>query len=261
MSSEKLCMRVILGVLVLAVSVLAQSGPAPAPDAATPTAATATPAPVPAAVPTTAPPAKPASELSIPAGTKFPVELKHAISTKGSREGDGVYAETTFPVVINGRVVIPAGTYVQGKISHIQRGGRIKGRAEVLMHFSTLIYPSGYTVLLPGSVENAPGVDKASVGDQEGTIRSDSQTGQKVGTVAAGAGTGAVVGGLSNGGKGALIGAGAGGAVGTAIALLTRGNDVKMDAGTTLEVVIERDVPLDASRVPATTRTYPTSQP
>jgi hypothetical protein len=251
-------MRVILGVLALAASVWAQSGPVAKPDAGAPTTASATPPPAPA--PTSTAPAKPASDLTIPAGTKFPVELKHAISSKGTHEGDGVYAETTFPVVVNGRVMIPAGTYIQGKISHIQRGGRIKGRAEVLMHFTTLIYPSGYTVLLPGSVENAPGVDKTSVGDEEGTIRSDSQTGQKVGTVATTAGTGAVVGGLSNGGKGALIGAGVGGAVGTAIALLTRGNDVKMDAGTTLEVVIQRDVPLDASRVPTTTRTYPPSQ-
>ena len=205
-------------------------------------------------------PANNAGELTIPAGTKVPVALKHAVSSKGTREGDGVYAETTFPVVANGRVLIPAGTFVQGRVSHIQRGGHIKGRAEVLMHFTTLIYPSGYTVLLPGAVENAPGADKATVKDDEGTIRSDSQTGQKIGTVAGTAGTGAVVGGLSNGGKGALIGAGVGGAVGTAIALLTRGNDVKLDAGTTLEIVIQREVPLDGSRVPATTRTYSTSQ-
>jgi hypothetical protein len=230
------------------------SNPAPAP------AASATPAAAPASTTTSTTPANPAGELSIPAGTKFPVELKHAISSKGTHEGDGVYAETTFPVVINGRVVIPAGTFVQGKISHIQRGGHIKGRAEVLMHFTTLIYPSGYTVVLPGSVENAPGVDKSSVKDGEGTISADSQTGQKVGTVAATAGTGAVVGGLSNGGKGALIGGGIGGAVGSAIGLLTRGNDVKMDVGTTLEVVVQRDIPLDASRVPATTRSYPAAQ-
>src|ERR1700732_247985 len=201
------------------------------------------------------PPAKPdsaATELTIPAGTKVPVALKHAVSSKGTHEGDGVYAETTFPVVADGRVLIPAGTFVQGRISHIQRGGRIKGRAEVLMHFTTLIYPSGYTVLLPGAVENAPGVDKTSVKDQEGTIRSDSQKGEKIGTAATSAGTGAVVGGLSHCGKGALIGAGIGGAVGTAIGLLPRGNDVKLDAGTTLEIVITRDVLLDASRVPAT---------
>jgi type IV secretion system protein VirB10 len=196
----------------------------------------------------------PPIQLSIPAGTRVPIALKQAISTKGNQEGDAVYAETTFPVVApDGRVLIPAGTYVQGRISHVKRGGRIKGKAEVLMHFTTLIYPSGYTVLLPGSVERAPGVDKSSVKDEEGTIKSDSQTGEKVGAIATGAGSGAVIGGVTNGGKGALIGAGVGGAVGTAIAMLTRGNDIKMDAGTTLEMVIQRDVPVDAAQVPANT--------
>jgi hypothetical protein len=235
-------MRTILAVLLLGAVTTAQISPA----ATTGTSAGTTPSAI--------------TDLVIPAGTKVPVALKHAISTKGTREGDGVYAETTFPVVANGRVLIPAGTYVQGRVSHIERGGHIKGRAEVLMHFTTLIYPSGYTVLLPGAVENAPGVDKTSVKDEEGTIRSDSQKGQKIGTVASSAGTGAVVGGLSSGGKGALIGAGVGGAVGTAIALLTRGNDVKLDAGTTLEIVIQREVALDASRVPATTRSSGTPE-
>jgi hypothetical protein len=41
-----------------------------------------------------------------------------------------------------------------------------------------------------------------------------------------------------------------GGAVGTAIGLFSRGNDVRMDAGTTLEMVIQREVPLDATRIP-----------
>lgn len=196
-----------------------------------------------------------ADGLTIPAGTKVPIALKHAISTKGSRDGDAVYAETTFPVVLNDRVLIPAGTYVQGRISHIQQAGRIKGRAEVLMHFTTLIYPSGYTVLLPGSIENAPGVDKTKIKDQEGTLTADSRTAEKIGTVASTTASGTVIGAATGGGKGALIGAGIGGAVGSAIALLTRGNDVKMDAGTTFEMIIQRDVPLDAGRVPGVTRT------
>ena len=196
-----------------------------------------------------------ANQLTIAAGTKVPLILKHAISTKESRVGDGVYTETTFPVVDNGRVLIPAGTYVQGRISSIQRAGRIKGRAEVLIHFTTLIYPSGYTVLLPGSVENAPGVDKTSMKDKEGTIRGDSQKGEKIGTAAGTAATGAVIGAVTDGGKGALIGAGIGGAVGTAIGMLTRGNDVKMDAGTTFEMVIQREVQVDSTRIPSMTRT------
>ena len=190
------------------------------------------------------------NELIVPAGTKVPLALKHAVSTKSAREGDSVYAETTFPVVQDNRVLIPAGTYVQGRITHVQRAGRIKGRAEVLMHFTTLIYPSGYTVMLPGAVENVPGAEKTSIKGEEGTIRQDSQKGEKIGTVAQGAGTGAVIGGLSRGGKGAAIGAGIGGAVGTAIALLSRGNDVKLDAGTTVEMVFQRAVLLDPSRLP-----------
>ena len=192
--------------------------------------------------------------LTIPSGTKVPLALKQAISTKNAREGDAVYAVTTFPVVINDRMVIPPGTYVQGRISNVKRGGRVKGRAEVLMHFSTLIYPSGYTVVLPGAVENVPGAEKTSMKDDEGTIRQDSQTGEKIGTVATAAGTGAVIGGLSHGVKGGLIGAGIGGAVGSAVGLLTRGNDVKLDAGTTLEMVIQREVPLDGSRIPPAVR-------
>jgi len=191
-----------------------------------------------------------AAQLTIPSGTKVPLALKQSISTKNAREGDAVYAVTTFPVVINDRIVIPAGTYVQGRISSVKRGGHVKGRAEVLMHFSTLIYPSGYTVVLPGAIENVPGAEKTSMKDEEGTIRQDSQTGEKAKTVATAAGTGAVIGGLSNGVKGGLIGAGIGGGIGTAIGLFSRGNDVRLEAGTTLEMVIQREVPLDATRIP-----------
>jgi len=225
-------MRTIAMVLLLSALVMAQASPAVRPTSATPSS-------------TAAP-----NELIVPAGTKVPLALKHAVSTKSTREGDSVYAETTFPVVQDNRVLIPAGTYVQGRITHVQRAGRIKGRAEVLMHFTTLIYPSGYTVMLPGAVENVPGAEKTSIKGQEGTIRQDSQKGEKIGTVAQGAGTGAVIGGLSRGGKGAAIGAGIGGAVGTAIALLSRGKDVKLDAGTTVEMVFQRAVPLDPNRIP-----------
>src|ERR1700722_14672251 len=98
--------------------------------------------------------------LSIPAGTRIPLSLKQAISTKTAKDGDPVYAETAFPFVVNDRVVIPAGTYIQGKIERVQGGGHVKGRAEVLIPFTSMIYPNGYTVLLGASVENTPGAEK-----------------------------------------------------------------------------------------------------
>jgi hypothetical protein len=199
-------------------------------------------------------PAPAASESSkpallIPAGTRVPLSLKQAISTKTAREGDPVYAETSFPFVVDEQVVVPAGTYIQGKIMRAQRGGHVKGRAELLIHFTSMIYPNGYTVMLGGSIENTPGAEKTSMKDSEGTIRQDSDAGRKAKEAAEGAATGAVIGAVTGGGKGAGIGAGVGGVTGLAVAMLSRGADVRLEPGTSLEMEIQREVTVDPSRI------------
>lgn len=221
-----------IALLLLSGMALAQTAPAPAS--------------APAAASTDAKPT-----LTIPAGTRIPISLKQAISTKTAREGDPVYAETSFPFVVNDRIVVPVGTYIQGKIARVQRGGHVKGRAELLIHFTSMIYPSGYTVMLGGNIENAPGAEKTSMKDQEGTIREDSDAGRKAKEAAGGATTGAVIGAVTAGGRGAGIGAGAGGVAGLAIAMLSRGADVRLEPGTSLEMEIQREVPLDPSRIKA----------
>ena len=139
-----------------------QSPAAPASPAATTPAAAESAAPAPVANP---------KVITIPTGTKIPLSLAQAISTKNAREGDAVYATTAFPFVVDNRVVVPAGSYVQGKISHVERAGHGHGRAEILMHFTSIIFPSGYTVMLPASVENTPGADNKS---RKGFGRNDS---------------------------------------------------------------------------------------
>jgi hypothetical protein len=187
--------------------------------------------------------------ITVPAGTKVPLVMKNAISTKSARPGDGVYLETVFPVVQNNHVLIPVGTYVQGIITRVERPGRIKGRAEVQMHFTTLIFPNGYTVSLPGTLDNVPGAEDSHMQGKEGTVQGDSGKGKDAAEIASTAGTGAVVGGLSRGGKGALVGGGVGAAVGTAIAMLSRGNDVRLPSGTTVEMVLQRPVTLEENRM------------
>ncbi|MGD0415637.1 MAG: hypothetical protein ABSA80_09810 [Terriglobales bacterium] len=187
--------------------------------------------------------------LTIPAGTMVPLSLKQAISTKTAKDGDPVYAETAFPFVVNEQVVIPAGTYIQGRIERAQRGGHVKGRAEVLIHFTSMIYPNGYTVMLGGSVENTPGAEKTSMKDSEGTIRQDSDAGKKAETAAGTATTGAVIGAITNGAKGAGIGAGIGGVAGLAVGMLSRGADVRLEPGASIEMEIQREVTVDASRI------------
>lgn len=189
----------------------------------------------------------------IPAGTKVPLVLKQAISTKNAREGDAVYAETAFPFVTNDRILIPAGTYIQGKIMHTERAGRMKGRAEILIHFTSMIYPSGYTVMLPASVENTPGADSNSVKDKEGTIQADKDTTKRIEDAAKGGAVGGTVGsigGLAAGGlNGARYGGLAGMAGGVAWALLKHGPEVKLEVGTSIEMEIQRSIQVDASRI------------
>lgn len=183
--------------------------------------------------------------ITVPAGTKIPLTLKNAISTKSARPGDGVYLQTIFPVSVNNTMVIPVGTYVQGVITSVKRPGRVSGRAEVLFRFTTLIYPDGYTFSIPGALNDIPGAEDSHIKDKEGTVQADSTKGRDVGTIVAPAATGSLIGAAAAGGKGAGIGGGIGAAAGIATVLLTRGNDVRIEQGSTVEMVLQRPLVLD----------------
>lgn len=203
-------------------------------------------------IPREAPPDAPKeSVVVVPAGTKVPLVLRQAIWTKNAREGDSVYAQTNFPVVVNDTIAIPPGTYVQGRITRVQRPGKVKGKAELLVNFTSMIFPSGYTVLLPGAVDKAPDVD-ANIQGQEGTLQGQGSKGKDAGTIASSAGTGAAIGAIAaQSGKGAAIGGGAGALVGLATVLFTRGPDIKIESGSALEMVLERAVTVDKTRTVA----------
>jgi hypothetical protein len=184
-------------------------------------------------------------QMTVPAGTQVLLHLRSPIDTKTAKVGDGVYCQTSFPVTQDNVAVIPAGTYVKGKIAQVKRAGRIKGRAEILFNFTTMIFPNGYTIDLPGALENAPGSRNSTVADKEGTVKADSQKGKDAGTVAKTGATGAVIGAVAAGGKGAGIGGLAGAAVGLGQVLFTRGQDVRIDQNTALEMVLERPLTVD----------------
>jgi hypothetical protein len=245
-------MRALATLLLISGMALGQAADSPkptnSPNAQSSVQSVATTAP-----PEAASPARDANAVVIPGGSKIPLSLKQAISTKNAREGDAVYAETAFPFVVNDRILIPAGTYIQGKISRVEKPGRSIKRAELLIHFTSMIYPSGYTVMLPGSVENTPGADSNGVKDKEGTIQADKDTGKRVEDAAKGAAVGGTVGAIGGAAAGGYNGARYGGlaglAGGVAWALLKHGPDVKLDVGTSIEMEIQRDVPVDASRI------------
>jgi len=178
--------------------------------------------------------------LVVPVGTTIPLALVNSISTKTAKDGDGVYARTTFPITVNNEIVIPVGTSIKGKVTEVVRPGRVKGKAELTISFQQIIFPSGNTLPLYATLGS---VGEAGTRKGETTIEAEGTKGEDAGTVAATSANGAIIGGLgSRTVKGAGIGAGAGAAVGSAIVLLTRGKDVVLHPGTTLEIVLDRPI-------------------
>lgn len=183
--------------------------------------------------------------LIVPTGTRLPLVLHNAVTTRNARPGDPVYLETLFPVVINDRILIPAGTYVQGEIQEAKRPGKVKRPGEIRMRLNSMILPNGYTVDFNAvPINTGTGGDKST--DSEGKIEGNTDKGADAGTVIKPTVTTAVIGGIATrSAKGAGIGA----AVGLAAVLLTHGPELELPRGTTVDVVTDRTIYLDPGRV------------
>lgn len=219
-----------------------------------PAAAQQADGPQPDAPPAVAPDPKPAPKVSsgetivVPAGTRVAVILENGISTGSAKPGDSVYFRTSFPITQNNHVVIPVGSYLRGELTESKRPGRVKGRGEFRMRLNTLILPNGYTVDLTAVPRSADSGGKETT-DSEGKITGPGGKGKDVGTIASTTVTGAGIGAIARGAQGAGVGAGAGAIVGLAAVLLTRGPDAQLPRGSTLDIVLERQIELEASRV------------
>src|SRR6202034_3890332 len=200
-------------------------------------------------------PSAPASNSSkpamveVPGGTHIPLVIHNAISTRSARPGDPVYFETLFPVLIDGKVVIPAGSYMSGEVTEAKRAGRVKGRAELGIKLTTMILPNAYMVNL-NAMPSSAGTGGGETVDQEGKVNGDTDKASDAGTVlkttAAGAGIGGVA---AQSGRGAAIGAGIGAAGGVRAGPLLRGPGAGPPRGSTVEVVIDRSILLEADKV------------
>jgi type IV secretion system protein VirB10 len=201
-----------------------------------------------------APKAKPIpGKVVVPAGTHLPLVLHNAITTRNAKPSDPVYLETLFPVVVESRIVIPAGSYVSGEVVEAKRPGRVKGRAELLLRLTTMILPNGYTVDFTAVPRNASTGGNESV-EEEGRMKGDSDKASDVGPVVRAAAIGGAIGTVAgaagrNVPVGAAAGLGAGLAAGLAAVLTSRGPELELPRGTTLDVALDRPLYLDADKV------------
>jgi hypothetical protein len=169
------------------------------------------------------PPSKSASffgpkEVMLPAGTVITLRLGSTVGSKTSNTGDHFNATIATPVESGGKVVLPKGAEVLGKVLEAVPQGRFKGGAVLRLVLETVT------------------VNKDSYDVQTSSVsRSLQGKGKRTATfIGGGAGGGALIGGLAGGGKGALIGAALGAGAGTAGAAYTGEKEIVLPAESVL---------------------------
>src|ERR1700680_520614 len=130
-------------------------------------------------------------EYTLTEGTKLPLSLINSVSTKHSAEGDRVYLETVFPLLVNGRIVVPVGSYVAGTVTQIKRPGRVKGRGELYVRFDSLTLPNGVTRDFRARIGGVDGQADGELDKSEGKVRSEGNKAGDARTVGETAGAGA----------------------------------------------------------------------
>jgi len=189
----------------------------------------------------------PVGEFIVAPGTKVPLSLINSISTKHSAEGDRVYLETAFPILASGKIVIPVGSYVAGTVTRITKPGRVKGRGELYIRFDSLTLPNGVTRDFRARMG---GVDAQASGEldrAEGKVRSEGNKSGDARVIGEAVGAGASIGAIAGHAAGRpLTGLGVGTAAGAAAGLIgvlaTRGPDAILSRGTTVEMVLDRQL-------------------
>jgi hypothetical protein len=189
----------------------------------------------------------PVPGAEIPKNTHVLLKMMNSASTRTAQEGTQVYMQTASPISDGERIIVPVGSYVQGTVLVAKRSGKVAGRAELAIRLEVLTLPGGKTLKFSPHVSSIDdGESSQKVVNDEGLVKQGGTVGRDVERIAILAGSGAGIGGVADRSwSGAGIGAAAGGAVGLATTLLTRGKEVELRQGSSLDVVFDRALAVD----------------
>ena len=186
--------------------------------------------------------------ITIPAGTHVLLTLTNPVSTKNSKDGEHVYLQTAVPVAQDGRIVIPRGSYVQGSINKSKPAGRGSNKGELYIRFDSLTLPNGTTRDFRARLTAADSA-KGKVDPDEGKI---SGTGKNTdaGKVGRDVGIGSMGGVIVGSAAGhPVTGLGIGALAGLGAVLAGKNQDVTLPRGTSVEMVLDRDLTYTAEEL------------
>ena len=180
-----------------------------------------------------------AADTVLPETTRITLQLNKHLSTKVNSEGDSFTAYVTIPISIGQRIVIPKGSVVTGSVSRIIRPGRFKGKAVMNVLFQSIEIPGRGQLPIAASLARMDQEGNGGV-RSEGTVEGEGSAGSDIGRIVMPGIVGAGVGTLAGGGKGAAIGTGIGAAIGLATVFATRGKEIEVPRGSTLDIILDK---------------------
>jgi hypothetical protein len=145
------------------------------------------------------------------------VRLVDGLNAERNVPGDPFAATLDKELVADGFVIAERGARVEGRVTAVDLGGRIRGLSTLSVELIRIHTSDGQI---------------AQIRTDSFERRADPTHGEDAAKVGAGAAIGAVIGGIAGGGKGAAIGAGAGGAAGAGTVLATRGKPAALPSET-----------------------------
>jgi type IV secretion system protein VirB10 len=169
------------------------------------------------------------------------------LSSKTSRAGDKFTSTVTIPVYVGGKMVIPAGSIVEGRVTQVTPARRQSRSGTIAIEFDTIVFPNGSRAQIRGSLTSADPQERQRI-DEESRVSGDVGK-RSVVFVGGGGAIGAVIGAAAGGGKGAAIGGAVGAGIGLAGVLLSKGAEAEVRPGTPFGIELSEPLAISESFV------------
>jgi hypothetical protein len=209
--------------------------PPPAPAATLPVDPVPPPLPTLDPAPIPEPPMPVFDEVTLGEDAVIGIRMDQTISSSTAKVEDRVTARVTRDITVDGRVAVPAGAWLEGVVSAVEKGGKVRTPAHIEIRFNTLVLMNSTRVPIRTAVITRDGEPPAG------------EAGAKIGASAV---VGAILGAVIGGKKGAAIGSAAGAAGGTAAVMAGDVNAATIQAGSLVTVRLTAPVKILVEREP-----------
>ncbi|HEV2489859.1 MAG TPA: hypothetical protein VGT03_08630 [Candidatus Acidoferrales bacterium] len=197
----------------------------------TPASSPAPTAPAAKAAPVAGPSSSNANSMTVPAGSVISIRMIDGVDSTTNQVGDQFHASLESDIVVDGTIVAPKGADVYGKLGTVKSAGSIQGQSQLELELTGIRIHGNIVPVVSGDYEVA--------GKSRGK-----QSAERIG---GGAALGAVIGAIAGGGKGAAIGATVGAGAGTAVQVMTKGQQVKVPSETVLDFTLRAPIVVPGS--------------